>query len=127
MILRDQLAPSVKEGPQFVQAALSPLPDWKGEVLEGPSRQAWLEKIPSSLGAACPIDQTEKRKSVIFKAPSDGTDGIEGERFQRMITRDESSFFFYYSRDSVSATSRDELTRRIKQKIDRGKCLASIF
>jgi hypothetical protein len=45
-----------------------------------PSRQAWLEKITSSLGAARHIDQREERRNVIFKAPSDGVDVTEGDR-----------------------------------------------
>jgi hypothetical protein len=52
----------------------------KDEVLADGSGQAWLGKIPSSVGAACSIDQLEERKSVIFQVPSDGTDGTEGER-----------------------------------------------
>jgi hypothetical protein len=59
---------------------LSPLPDWKGDVLADPSRQACLEKISPLLGAVYPIDQPEAQKSVMFEAPSDGTDGTEGER-----------------------------------------------
>jgi hypothetical protein len=39
-----------------------------------------MKKTPPSLGAACPIDEPEERKSVIFEASSDGTDGTEGER-----------------------------------------------
>jgi hypothetical protein len=39
-----------------------------------------LKKILSSLGAPCLIDQPEDRKSIIFEAPSDGTDRTEGER-----------------------------------------------
>jgi hypothetical protein len=42
-----------------MQGALSPLSDWKGYVLTDPSQQAWLEKVPSSPGTACPIDQPE--------------------------------------------------------------------
>jgi hypothetical protein len=79
------------------------------------------------LGAACPSNQSEERKSVIFEAPSDGTDGTESERFQRIITRDESWFFFYYPRDSVWAASPDEPPQRIKHKIDAEKCLVSVL
>jgi hypothetical protein len=63
-----------------VQGAFSPLPDWKGNVLADPSGQAGLEKVPSSLGVTYPIDQPEDQQSVIFEAPSDGTDGTEGEQ-----------------------------------------------
>jgi hypothetical protein len=44
----------------------------EGGVLADPSRRAWLEKIPSSLGAAYPIDQSKQWKSARFEAPSDG-------------------------------------------------------
>jgi hypothetical protein len=56
---------------------LSPLQDWESEAFADPSRQAWLVKISSPLGAACPIDQPEEGKNVIFEAASDGTDGTE--------------------------------------------------
>jgi hypothetical protein len=36
-------------------------------VLTDPSQQAWLEKMPSSLGDACPIDQPEEQKGVTFE------------------------------------------------------------
>jgi hypothetical protein len=62
-----------------MQGALSPLPDWKGDVLVDTSRQAWFEQIPSLLAATCSIDQPEKRNSVIFEAPSVGADRTEGE------------------------------------------------
>jgi hypothetical protein len=45
---------------QFVQGALSPLPNWKSDVLADPPRQDWIEKILSPLGAACPIDRPEE-------------------------------------------------------------------
>jgi hypothetical protein len=62
-----------------MQAALSPLPSWKGDVLVNSSRQAWLEKLSASLGTACLIDQPEQRKNVMFDTPSDHIDGTEGE------------------------------------------------
>jgi hypothetical protein len=77
--LREQLALYLK-AVQFVQGALPPLPDWNGDVLVDPSRQSWFGKIASSPGATCPLDQSEERKSVMFEAPFDGIDGIEGER-----------------------------------------------
>jgi hypothetical protein len=43
--------------------------------------------------------------------------------FQRVITGDEPSFVFYYSRDSVWAAPRNELPQRIKRKTDTGKCM----
>jgi hypothetical protein len=55
-----------------MQGAFSPFPDWKDDVLADLSRQAWLEKIPSSPGAPGPIDQPEGRKSIIFQAASIG-------------------------------------------------------
>jgi hypothetical protein len=64
-----------------VQGALSPFPDWKSDVLTDSSRQAWLEKIPSSANAAYPIDQPEEGKSIKFEALFDDADGTEGERF----------------------------------------------
>jgi hypothetical protein len=45
------------------------------------SQQARLEKIPSSLSAACPIDQPEEENGVVFEAPSSTPEGTEGERF----------------------------------------------
>jgi hypothetical protein len=52
----------------------------KGYVVADPSRQAWFEKSPFSLGAACPIDQSEEPKNIIFEAAPDSTDGTEAER-----------------------------------------------
>jgi hypothetical protein len=46
--------------------------------------------------------------------------------FQRIIAGDESWFFRCYVCDSVSAASRDEVSQRIKQKIETEKCLVSI-
>jgi hypothetical protein len=46
-----------REAIQFVQGGLSPLPDWKGDMLADLSRQAWFKRIPFSLGAAHSIDQ----------------------------------------------------------------------
>jgi hypothetical protein len=39
-----------------------------------------LTKTQSSLGAECPIDQSEERKSVIPETPPDGIDGTKGKR-----------------------------------------------
>jgi hypothetical protein len=50
-------------------------------MLADPSSQPWPEKIPSLLGTACPIDQPEERKSVIFEPAFDQIDVTEGERF----------------------------------------------
>jgi hypothetical protein len=47
--------------------------------------------------------------------------------FQRIITGDESWFFFCHPRDLVWAASRDELSQSIKQKIDTKRCLVSTF
>jgi hypothetical protein len=74
-----------------VQGVLSPFPDWKGRVHPDHSQQAWLEKIPSSLGTAGHIGQPEERKSVIFGAPSDGTE--------------EARFSTNYHRQSVHGSS----------------------
>jgi hypothetical protein len=61
-----------------MQSALSPLPDWKSDVL-----QVLLDKLDlkglSSLGDAYPVSQPEERKSVIFETPSHGADGTENE------------------------------------------------
>jgi hypothetical protein len=62
-----------------VHGALSPLPDGKGDVFADLSRQAWFVKIPFSLGALCPIDQPEERKSVMLELPSDGINETESE------------------------------------------------
>jgi hypothetical protein len=51
----------------------------------------------------------------------------KGMGFQQIITVNESWFFLYFSRDSVWVASFDELPQRIKQKIDRRKCLVSIL
>jgi hypothetical protein len=60
---------------------LSPLPDWKGNVLEDPPREAWLEEIPSSLSTAYFMDQPEEGKSVLFNEASyNSTDGRKGEQ-----------------------------------------------
>jgi hypothetical protein len=40
-------------------------------------------KIPSSLGAACPIDQPEKQKSATSEGTSDGIDGTQSEWLSR--------------------------------------------
>jgi hypothetical protein len=64
---------------------------------------------------------------VTFEAPSDGTDGIEGERLSRNVTGDGSRFLVYYLRDLIWEAPRDELPQRIKRKIDTEKCLVSIF
>jgi hypothetical protein len=66
-----------------MQSALSPHLDWRGDVITGPSQQTWLEKNTFLLGAACPIDQREERKNVIFENPYDGTDGTKGEIFSK--------------------------------------------
>jgi hypothetical protein len=47
--------------------------------------------------------------------------------FQRIIIADESKFFLDYPRDSVWATSGNEVPQRIKQKIDAEKCLVSLL
>jgi hypothetical protein len=62
-----------------MRGALSSLPDWKADVFAGPSQQARLQKIPSLLSAAFPMDQPEERNYVVFEAPSDGPEGTEGE------------------------------------------------
>jgi hypothetical protein len=46
---------------------------------------------------------------------------------QRIVTRNELWFFLDYPCDSIWAASRDEPPQRIKQKIDRGKCLVSVL
>jgi hypothetical protein len=50
---------------QFVLGAFSPLLDWKGDIPADSARQAWFEKIPSSLGVARSIHQPKERKSII--------------------------------------------------------------
>jgi hypothetical protein len=47
--------------------------------------------------------------------------------FQRILTGDESRFFFYYPRDLVWAASRGELPQRIKRKSDTEKCSVSLL
>jgi hypothetical protein len=66
----------------------------------------------------CAIDQPKERKRAIFKAPFDSLIEQKASGFQRMVTGDESWFFFDYSCDSVEAASRDNLPERIKRKGD---------
>jgi hypothetical protein len=77
------------------------------------------------LGAACPISQSEEGEGVLSETPCDGTDRTEASGFQRIIPGDESWFFRRYLCDSVWAASGDEVSQRIKQKIDTEKCLVS--
>jgi hypothetical protein len=42
----------------------------------------------------------------------------KGSGFQQIVAGDESWFFLYYPRNSVSAVSLDELPRRFTQKND---------
>jgi hypothetical protein len=97
-----------------VQGALSRLPDSKDVALADPSRQAWLEKIPFSLGSAYSIHQPEQRKSLIFNAFSGRLIEQKANGFQRIITWDESRFVLGYCNDSVWAASPDELAQYIK-------------
>jgi hypothetical protein len=46
--------------------------------------------------------------------------------FQRIITGDESRFFFYYPRDSNWVASPDHPPHHIRQKTDMEKCLVPI-
>jgi hypothetical protein len=112
-----------------VQSALSPLPGWKDDVLADPSQRTWLEKILSSPGAACPIDQLKGRKSVIFESLFRLTALMEQKAsdFQRIIIEHKSWSLLYWPPDSVGAASRDEFPQRIKQKTDKEKCLVSIL
>jgi hypothetical protein len=63
-----------------VQGALSPLPDWKGDVLVYSSQQVWFKKY--SIFDECRMLYRSARrvKSVIFEVPSDGIDGTEAEQ-----------------------------------------------
>jgi hypothetical protein len=81
----------------------------------------WVEKIPSSLGAARPIDQSGERLSVIFE-PFLLLTTLRKQKargFQRMIAGDKSLFFLYYPRDSVWAASRDEIPHASSRKSTR--------
>jgi hypothetical protein len=57
-----------------MQCALSPFPDWKGDLFGDHSQQGCFEKVSSLLSAAYPIDQPEKRKIVIAEALFDGSE-----------------------------------------------------
>jgi hypothetical protein len=46
---------------------------------------------------------------------------------QNVITEDESRSFLYYSHDSISASSRDEISESVSQKNDSEKCLISLL
>jgi hypothetical protein len=62
MILRGNWHYARRNAIQFLQGALSPVPDWKGNVPEDPSRQACLEKISPSLGTVwLSINQKNER------------------------------------------------------------------
>jgi hypothetical protein len=102
-----------------VQSALSPLPDWEGDVPADPSRQAWLEKISYSLGTAWPLGQSQKRKSVISEAllPLTLLTEEKASGFRRIIIGDELWFFFYCPLDSVWAASRDERSHASSRKL----------
>jgi hypothetical protein len=106
-----------------MQGALDPLPDWQGDMLADPSRQAWLGKIPVLPGAACPIDQPEWRKVSYSKLLLRALMKQKANGFQRIITGDESWFFLDYLRDSVWEASRDQLPQNVMQE----KCLISIL
>jgi hypothetical protein len=65
-------------------------------MLAGSSRPAWFTKITSSLGAACPVDQPEERRNVIFKAFLTALMEQKASSFGGIITVDESWFVLYY-------------------------------
>jgi hypothetical protein len=52
----------LKKAIQFVQIALSPLLDWKGDMLAYPSRQAWLEKNSIMAERGIPYQSTRRAK-----------------------------------------------------------------
>jgi hypothetical protein len=83
--------------------------------------------MPSSLGAACHIDQPKSEKLSYSKLLLTKRMEQNAGGFQWIITGDELWFFRYYSRDSVCAASRDELPQYIEHKINTSQCLVSIL
>jgi hypothetical protein len=53
--------------------------------------------------------------------------GQKASGFQRIVTRDEPWFFFYYPRDLIWAVFCDEVSQHIKQKNQHEECLVSIL
>jgi hypothetical protein len=92
MILRANWISARRKAAQFVQAALLPLPDWKGDVLADPSRSAWPEKfdlrwVPHTLS----INQKSERV-LCSKPPLTALIEQKVSGFQRIITGDKSWF-----------------------------------
>jgi hypothetical protein len=106
---------------------LSLLPDWKGKVLADPSRQAWLEVILFRwVPHAISINHKSKRVSY-SKLLLTALMEHKANGFQRIITGDGVWFFLDYPYGSVWAAPHEELSQRIRQKIDGEKCLVSIL
>jgi hypothetical protein len=52
---------------------------------------------------------------------------VRSTGLQSVIAGDESRFFLYYPRDSIWASSRDEVPERVSHKINTEKCLVSFL
>jgi hypothetical protein len=98
--LASAIGSMLEKSGSFMQGALLPPPGWRGDRPVDPSRQAWFEKIPSSLGAACPTDQPEIERVLYSKLLLTALMEQKASDFQRIITRDK-LWFFYSPRDSL--------------------------
>jgi hypothetical protein len=78
--------------------------------------------VPHALDANQTAERVTLSHVILLAFQSVRTPG-----FQSTITGEESCFFLYYPRDSIWASSRDEVPERVSQKIDTKKCLISLF
>jgi hypothetical protein len=65
--LREQLTLCLTKGGSVRAKCFVATSGLKRRVFADPSRQAWLEKFSSLLGAVCFIDHPEEPKSVVFE------------------------------------------------------------
>jgi hypothetical protein len=110
-----------------VQAALPPLPVWKGGVHADPRDKLGLKGFHLRLVPHALSIRKKSKGMSYWKLIRTALMEQTASRFQRTITGSEAEFFFDYPLDLIWTALHDELSQRTEQKTDTEKCLVSLL
>jgi hypothetical protein len=110
-----------------MKASLPALPHCKGNSLANFSQYARHEKfhlpwVPHAMDAKQKAERVTLSHGILSLIQS-----VRSPDFQSVITGDELLFVLSYPRDSTWASSRDEVSERVSQKMNMEKWLISLF
>jgi hypothetical protein len=85
-------------------------------------KKLYLYWVPHAMDTNQKVERATLSHGILLVLP-----GARSTGFQSIITGDKSWFFLYYLRDSIGASSRDELPERVSQTIDTEKYPVSLL